>query len=409
MTNKTSFKKGFFALYIAVGLYVAVMYLLCASRGEQRSYDIMSSLSLSFGLFSGIAFVETDKSKHWFVPVSLGLLWVAGVVIDYVYSSNHGEWGQKSLLRDSIFLLLFYVPLLAIWALSRIKKGKNVIQAFVSAVFALFSLGFLPGRGVLEPLYDLLLVVLSMVTFAIVAQSQSRRQRLLSLLVFLAVYSYTIIASFPLNLAMFVIVATALLMVWGILSAAWKDKTKKVIFVVLACLMSTFAVFAIPSWSTFAFNRFYYPEQVIPVEKSVKFESAFVTPENDAISLESLQGKTVVLFFWTASCGYCHVMMPDFSAFAKSYASDPNIVFYAVFFGEKEDELNHYEEMINNDYAFQWARALDDKEVMEKLGFNGFPHLTIVSSNGTVVYNGLVDFHPTSIYYPRRYLKRQIH
>ena len=405
MVKYSSLKKGFFAFYIAVGLYVAIMYLLCASRGEQRSYDIMSSLSLSFGLFSGIVFVETDKSKRWLVPVSLGVLWVAGVVIDFVHSSNQGEWSQRNLLRDSICLLLFFVPLLAIWALSRIKKGRCVIQAFVGAVFALFSLGFLPGRGVLEPLYDILLVVLSMVTFAIVALSQTRCQRLLSLLVFMAVYSYTIIASFLLNLAMFVIVATALLMVLGILSASWKDKTKKVVFVVLACLMSAFAVVAIPSWSSFVFNRFYYPEQALPIEKQVKFEGAFVTPENNAISLESLQGKMAVLYFWTASCGSCHVMMPDFSAFAESYADDHDIVFYTVFLGEKEDELNHYNEMISNDYAFQWARALDDKEVMEKLGFNGVPHLTIISPNGTVVYNGIVDFNPTSIYHPRRYLK----
>lgn len=406
MTNNTNFKKGFYALYVAVGIYVVVMYLLCAFRGEQRSYDIMLSLSLSFGLFSGIAFVETNKSKRWLVPVSLGVLCVVGFVIDYVHSSNQGEWGRNNVLRGVFSLLFFFVPLLVIWALSRIKKGKNIIQSFVGAVFALLSLGFLPGRGVLEPLYDMLYVVLPMVTFAIVTQNKSRRQRLLSLLVFLAVYSYTIIVEFHLNLVMFVIVATALLMVLGILSAAWKDKTKKVVFVVLACLMSAVAVVAIPSWATFAFNRFYYPEQSLSIGKQVKFESAFVTPENDAISLESLQGKTVVLFFWTASCGSCHVMMPDYSAFAKSYANDPNIAFYAVFFGEKEDELNYYEKMMNNDYAFQWTRALDDKEVMEKLGFNGFPHLTIISSNGTVVYNGIVDLNPTSIYHPQRYLKR---
>ena len=105
MINKNNFKKGFYALYVAVGIYVVVMYLLCALRGEQRSYDIMLSLSLSFGLFSGIAFVETDKSKRWLVPMSLGVLWVAGVVIDYVHSSNQGEWYEK-LHPLLVFLIL---------------------------------------------------------------------------------------------------------------------------------------------------------------------------------------------------------------------------------------------------------------------------------------------------------------
>ena len=174
--------------FCAVGIYVAVMYLLCAFRGEQRSYSVMMNLSLAFGLFSGIVFIETDKAKRWFVPAFLGALWVAGVVVEGVMWENHVQ-------RDLYYLLFFFVPILIVWALSKIRKGRNVIQAFVGAVFSLFSLGFLPGRGRLEPLYDILLVVIPMMTYTKVAKNQSQRQRWFSLLMFLVVYSYVIIAN----------------------------------------------------------------------------------------------------------------------------------------------------------------------------------------------------------------------
>ena len=82
-------------------------------------------------------------------------------------------------------------------------------------------------------------------------------------------------------------------------------------------------------------------------------------------SLESLQGKTDVLYFWSASCGTCHVMMPEYSAFAESYADDPGKVFYAVFLKSKsENDSKHYEEMTREYYAFHWLMALEAKEVM---------------------------------------------
>lgn len=403
MNDQTKYKKGLFAIYLIVGVYVAVMYLLSAFRGDDLSYTVMLNLSLVFGLFSGIAFVEADKAKRWIVPVFLGTLWGAGVVVEGVLWENYFHTGFS-------FLLYFFVPFLAVWALSRIKKGRNVVQAFVGAAFSLSSLGLLPGRGRLEPLYDILLVVVPVVTYTIVVANQSQRQRWLSLLVFLAVYSFVIILNPYTNLAIFVIVAAALLMVLLILSAAWKDKTKKTVFVVMVCLMSAFAVIAIPSWSTYAINHLDYSEYVRPVAKQVEFESAFVTPENDTISLESLQGKTVVLYFWDAFCGTCHAKMPDFSALAESYKDTPDKVFYAVFLRsskkENEKEIKHYEEMTGKEYAFRWVMALDAKEVMEKLGFNGVPHLTIISADGTVVYNGTIDFSPTSVYNPRKYLNQ---
>ena len=408
--NSYSKKSLLYAFYIIIGIYVTVMYLLCAFRGDIHSYSVMMNLSLAFGLFSGITFVEADKVKRWLVSVSLGALLIAGAVIEFVQSSKSGTWNIYYIVTDLYRALLFFVPILVIWALSRIKKGRNVIQAFVGAVFSLFSLGFLPGRGKLEPLYDILLVVIPMVTYAIVIKNQSQRQRWLSLLMFLVVYSYMIKANPYINLAMFVIVTAALLIVLGILSVSWNDKTKKTVFVVVACLMSAFAVIAIPTWTNYALQRFEYPEHAAPVGKQVKIESAFVTLENDTLSLESLQGKTVILYFWTASCGTCHAMMPGYSAFAESYADAPDKVFYAVFLpdnkNDSEKEIKHYEEITSKEYAFQWVMALDSEEVMEKLEFNGVPHLTILSPDGTVAYNGIPDFSRTNVYNPRRYLGR---
>ncbi len=405
MDKHINFKKVFFAFYCLVGIYVAAMYLLSAFRGDTRSYGIMMNLSLALGFFSGIVFVEAEKKRRWLLSVFLGVLWVAGFVIDYVQSSESGLWNKNHIILGTYYLLGFFLPILVIWALSRIKKGRNVIKSFVGAVFALSSLGFLPGRGKLEPLYDILFVALPMITFAIVAQNQSKPQRWVSLLVFLAVYSYTLIANLYINLAMFVIVAVALMLVMGILSASWNCKTKNAVFVVSACLMAVIAVMAIPTWGSYALQRYVYSEHAIPVGKPLELENAFIAPDNDTVPLESLRGKTVVLYFWSASCGTCHVMMPEYSAFAESYADDPDKVFYAVFLKSKnENDSKHYEEMTREDHAFHWLMALEAKEVMKKLEFNTFPHLTIISPDGTVAYNGNADFNRTNVYSPRKHL-----
>ena len=403
--NTETNKKLLYAIYAAVGIYVAVMYLLSAFRDDYHSYSIMMNLALAFGLFSGIVSVEADKAKRWFVPKFLGVLWIAGVAVDFVFASKTTTWDGNHIVRDITFLLFLLVPTFVIWALSKIKKGRNVIMAFVGAVFALFSLGFFPGRGKLEPLYDIVLVSLPTVVFALVVQYQSRRQSWLSLLVFLGVYSYIIIANPYVNLVMFVLVAGALLIVLGIMSASWNGKTKKKAFVALVCLMSAIAVIAIPAWSIYAIQRENFSEHAILVGTQGELESAFVTPENDTISLESLRGKTVGLYFWSASCGLCHAKMPDYSDLAESYANSPDKVFYAVFLSRNESDLKHYETTTSQDYAFQWARALNAEEVMEKLKFNAFPHLTIISPDGTVAYNGMAEFHPLNVNHPKRYLK----
>ena len=402
--NTRTNKKLLYAIYVTVGIYVAVMYLLSAYRNDFRSYSIMMNRALAFGLFSGIVFVEADKAKRWFVPMFIGVLWIAGVAVDFVSASKAATWDGNNIVRNGYFLLLLFLPILVIWVLSRIKKGRNVIMAFVGAVFALFSLGFLPGRGKLEPLYDIVLVVLPTAVFAIVSQYQSRHQRWLSLLVFLVVYSYTIIANPYINLVMFVLVAAALLMALGIMSASWNGTTKKTVFVVLACLMSAIAVIAIPAWSIYATQRSVYSEHAIPVGKPLELENAFIAPDNDTVPLESLRGKTVVLYFWSASCGTCHVMMPEYSAFAESYASSPDKVFYAVFLSSHESDLKHYETTASQDFAFQWAKAISAEEVMEKLDFNAFPHLTIIFPDGTVAYNGMAEFHRLNVNHPRKYL-----
>ena len=402
--NITSKKRVFYVIYVSVAIYVTVMYLLRAYRGDQRSYSVMINLSLAFGILSGIVFVEAEKNRRWFLPVFLSALWISGVVVDFVRSTNSGTWGRNGIYRHIFCFLDFFVPLFVIWLLSKIKKGGDVIQTFVGAVLSLFSLGFLPGRGKIEPLYDILLVALPIITFAMIAQNQSQRQRWLSLLVFLAVYSFPIIANPYVNLIMFVLVAIVLIMVQWILSATWSNHTKKTVIIVSTCLMSAISTIAIPVWSSYALQRFVYSKHTIPVGNKMELENAFVTPENDTITLESLRGKTVVFYFWSASCGTCHAMMPEYSAFAESYADSSDKIFYAVFLSKNENDLKHYEKIMNHEYTFQWIMALNVEEVMRKLEFNTFPHLTIISPDGTITYNGLADFQRKNIRHPRRYL-----
>ena len=116
--NTETNKKLLYAIYAAVGIYVAVMYLLSAFRDDYHSYSIMMNLALAFGLFSGIVSVEADKAKRWFVPKFLGVLWIAGVAVDFVFASKTTTWDGNHIVRDITFLLFLLVPTFVICALS---------------------------------------------------------------------------------------------------------------------------------------------------------------------------------------------------------------------------------------------------------------------------------------------------
>jgi len=59
-------------------------------------------------------------------------------------------------------------------------------------------------------------------------------------------------------------------------------------------------------------------------------EFTLVNPEGEAVTKESLRGKTAVLEFWTTSCGPCRISLPKLGDVAAQYADDPDVAFYAV-------------------------------------------------------------------------------
>ncbi len=50
----------------------------------------------------------------------------------------------------------------------------------------------------------------------------------------------------------------------------------------------------------------------------------------EALKMQSLKGKTVILDFWATWCGPCKVQRPLYQKVEKLYASNPNVVFLSI-------------------------------------------------------------------------------
>ncbi len=120
----------------------------------------------------------------------------------------------------------------------------------------------------------------------------------------------------------------------------------------------------------------------------------FVTKEGEVLNIERIQGKNLVIFFWSKRCKSCHEEMPFFSNLTEEYEKDSTTMFVAAFVSFEENDTMYYETEIQQNYAFKWAWVCNSKQVMQNLNFNSFPHLTILNKEGEVVYNGIVSNRP---------------
>lgn len=106
------------------------------------------------------------------------------------------------------------------------------------------------------------------------------------------------------------------------------------------------------------------------------------------ISLKSLKKKgPVLLVFWSTTCGYCQVMIPDFKKIDQEYKTR-GLTFVAINVGrENLAEVKKYASrykmtymILNNDQS---------KDLIARLyGIRGTPTFKLVASDGTIRFHG---------------------
>ncbi|MBX2846508.1 MAG: TlpA family protein disulfide reductase [Saprospiraceae bacterium] len=109
-----------------------------------------------------------------------------------------------------------------------------------------------------------------------------------------------------------------------------------------------------------------------------EFSAQLITGED--ISLQSLQGKVIVVNFWFIECPPCKAEMPDLNALVEKY-KDENVVFVGF-------ALNDVEaiESFLTEKPFNYQHVANSKPVGKLFEVSSFPTNLVIDQDGKVTY-----------------------
>lgn len=106
--------------------------------------------------------------------------------------------------------------------------------------------------------------------------------------------------------------------------------------------------------------------------------------DGKTITLTSLSGKPLLIDFWATWCGPCVASLPEL---AEIY--DETRGKGLIFLGVDEDKDVAKGSAFLERRGYTWPNFTDpDGEVHKQLGYEGIPHVILVDSGGTIVFDG---------------------
>jgi thiol-disulfide isomerase/thioredoxin len=126
------------------------------------------------------------------------------------------------------------------------------------------------------------------------------------------------------------------------------------------------------------------PASIAPARnKDAKDAYAFTLRNLDGtpLPLAPAKGKILVLSFWATWCGPCKELEPEFVGVAKSYAGNPDIVFYAVNTDEDQSLVPQFVAHQKWDVPVVYGDGLDDFMKVESL-----PTVIVLDRAGKITY-----------------------
>ncbi|HLK36173.1 MAG TPA: TlpA disulfide reductase family protein [Polyangiaceae bacterium] len=105
----------------------------------------------------------------------------------------------------------------------------------------------------------------------------------------------------------------------------------------------------------------------------------------DAVTLDSLHGKVVVLNFWTKTCGPCLEEMPDLAELTKIVRDRPDVAVVAVSVDEGPDDVRPtLQTVLREEPPFQVLFDPESKVVAAKYGTRLFPETWFIDKRGVI-------------------------
>lgn len=397
METRAYGRKIFLILLLLCYAALDVQFLYVAFHLNADNANWLNNLPLIIGFLSEIFVIYSPSPRKRLIHVATALLTVFGLAIMFLSC----DW-EPSFLLIPVVIGILLIPMAIVFGISKLPVNERIKRAIYLAAFAFLQntvTGFF-GDAIRVPAN----VLVSIIGLCIALKGQQEK-RWVTLLIFVGMYlifffigSY-IFTTFPAICSIIGITVTYL-----ILSTSWAKKAKAVSIIVFTILLTVFTgFFAEPACTYLISIGEEERQQARIAEDKMILDYTFITPEGETLAPETLQGKQVTIMFWSKYCGICHERMPDFSQLASNYAADSTKVFIAAFLPIREGDTAHYNETRQENCAFRWVMATDARKIMDDLHFNAVPHLTILDTDGTVLYNGL--FSDNFVYDPKKYLK----
>ena len=170
--------------------------------------------------------------------------------------------------------------------------------------------------------------------------------------------------------------------------------SKKILASVLVLFYLVFLVLGY--WGMKNYLQFAFGLNNSPFVKEIRFD--FYNSIIDSYTNKEIEGKTTAIYFHTKSCSVCYKKLPEFESLYQEFKNDTNIVIVAAFlpYNIYEDSAFIFDFYRKFKYTYPQYISREPADIYkERFNIKAYPHLTIISKNGTVIHNGSFNNDPT--------------
>lgn len=371
-----NFLKKANGIFLIIGFSLGIVFLYLVFKESDPGAIARTGVFVSVSLVA-VRILRGGKSGY-IIAYLLSLLFLAIILVSVkikVFSF---------ILQFTVLLAAaLWVPYLLIMLIYRLPIKNVYKKAFLCSLLPILSV-LIFGRwgNAIQTLTTILIVI---PLFYIVTRNSTIKERWICYCVFVIVFTLFMILFGSFEYIAFPVLAYSLFLLLTSLLSPFLSKMRNgwlfvILLMLLSCPVSYFG----------SLNSFYYlvAKDNGHAEKGSPLSYTIVVNECDTLNEKMMQGKNIALFFWSTHCANCHKEFPSFSKLTAEYKLDSTKVFIAAFVSFEEEDALYYEREIEQAFAFEWAKVVDGKQIMNDLGFNSFPHLTVLDESGLVVYNG---------------------